>query len=64
MKDHPAYSFADEQLTEYLAQEGVILTNFPYPDEHSQLMSRIVLSAHHHEDDIRRLTDLLNEQRV
>lgn len=64
MKDHPAFSFSDVQLTEYLAQEGIILTNFPYPDEHSQLMSRIVLSAHHRKQDIIRLTDLLNEQRV
>ncbi|WP_373517237.1 aminotransferase class I/II-fold pyridoxal phosphate-dependent enzyme, partial [Pricia sp.] len=64
MKDHPAFSFSDTQLTEYLAQEHIILTHFPYPDEHSQLMSRIVLSAHHREDDIIRLTDLLNEQRV
>ncbi len=64
MKDHPAFSFADAQLTEYLAQEGIILTDFPYPDKHSQLMSRIVLSAHHRHDDIIRLTDLLNEQRV
>ncbi len=64
MKDHPAFSFSDVQLTEYLEQEGIILTNFPYPGEHSQLMSRIVLSAHHREDDIIRLTNLLNEQRV
>ena len=64
MAGHPAFSFSDVQLTEYLEQQGIILTNFPYPDEHSQLMSRIVLSAHHLEDDIDKLTRLLNEQRV
>ncbi len=64
MKDHPAFSFSDVQLTEYLAAKGIILTNFHYPDEHSQLMSRIILSAHHRDDDILRLTDSLNEQRV
>lgn len=64
MEGHPAFSFSDVQLTEYLEQQGIILTNFPYPDEHSHLMSRIVLSAHHREDDIIRLTELLNEQRI
>jgi len=64
MACHPAFSFSDVQLTEYLEQQGIILTNFPYPEEHSQLMSRIVVSAHHHEEDIERLSELLNEQRV
>ncbi len=64
MQHHPAFSFADMQLTEYLEQQGIILTNFPYPDEQAYLMSRIVLSAHHRESDILNLTHLLNEQRV
>lgn len=64
MENHPAFSFSDEQLVEYLKQKGILLTNFAYPDEHSHLMSRIVLSAHHREGDILRLTELLNEQRV
>jgi 7-keto-8-aminopelargonate synthetase-like enzyme len=64
MENHPAFSFADGQLTEYLEQNGIVLTHFPYPDDHSQLMSRIVISAHHREDDIVRLTGLLNEQRI
>jgi len=54
----------DVQLTEYLEHRGIILTNFPYPDEQAQHMSRIIISAHHRESDIIRLTDLLNEQRV
>ncbi|MGB6153883.1 MAG: aminotransferase class I/II-fold pyridoxal phosphate-dependent enzyme [Pricia sp.] len=64
MVGHPAFSFSDVQLTEYLEQQGIILTNFPYPDENSQVMSRIVLSAHHLDDDVDKLTTLLNEQRV
>ena len=64
MEKHPVFSFSDIQLTEYLQQEGLILTNFHYPDEHSQLMSRIVLSAHHNESDVIRLVELLNEQRA
>ena len=61
MVGHPAFSFSNIQLTEYLEHKGIMLTNFPYPDLHSQLMSRIVISAHHRKDDIDRLTALLNE---
>ena len=64
MVGHPAFSFSDVQLTEYLEHEGIILTNFPYPEEHSQLMSRIVISAHHHDADIDKLSTLLNDQRI
>ncbi|MGB7393983.1 MAG: aminotransferase class I/II-fold pyridoxal phosphate-dependent enzyme [Pricia sp.] len=64
MKNHPAFSFADVQLTEYLEQNGILLTHFPYPDDQAHVMSRIVLSAHHREEDVARLTGLLNEQRV
>ena len=64
MRHHPVFSFADLQLTQYLEQNGILLTHFPYPDDQSHVMSRIVISAHHQEDDIARLTDLLNDQRV
>ena len=64
MKDHPAFSFSDAQLVEFLEQNGILLTCFPYPDEQSQVMSRIVISAHHREEDILRLASLLNQQRV
>ncbi|MDT7827092.1 pyridoxal phosphate-dependent aminotransferase family protein [Pricia sp. S334] len=64
MKHHPAFSFSDVQLMEYLEQSDIVLTSFPYPDEDSQLMSRIVLSAQHLEKDILRLAELLNEQRA
>ncbi len=64
MENHPAFSFSDVQLTEFLKQKGVVLTHFPYPDDTSHIMSRLVLSAHHRDHDIVRLTDLLNEQRV
>lgn len=53
IKGHPAYSFKDAKLTGFLEKKGFILTNFNYPEESSSLMSRMVLSSHHTENDIK-----------
>ena len=42
IKGHPAYTFQDAQLTDFLENKGFILTNFNYLEESSSLMSRIV----------------------
>lgn len=60
MKEHPAYTFADPQFTEYLESQKIIVTSFPYPDEDAQLMSRIVLSAGHKKEDIDHLLECIN----
>jgi len=60
MEGHPAFTFSDVQLTEYLTAYKIIVTSFPYPDEDSQLMSRIVLSAAHKKEDIEHLLQCLN----
>jgi len=60
MPEHPAFSFQDENLSRYLEQHRVLVTNFRYPNEDSQLMSRIVLSAHHKREDIHVLCNLIN----
>ena len=60
MPEHPAFSFQDENLSHYLEQNKVLVTNFRYPNEDSQLMSRIVLSAHHRKEDIHLLCNLIN----
>ncbi|MBG49643.1 MAG: 8-amino-7-oxononanoate synthase [Pseudozobellia sp.] len=60
MADHPAFTFSDVQLTEYLEAHKIIVTSFPYPDEDAQLMSRIVLSAAHKKEDIGHLLKCLN----
>jgi 7-keto-8-aminopelargonate synthetase-like enzyme len=61
MNGHPAFSFQDEQLTEYLKQNNIIVTSFRYPNENSSLMSRIVISAAHTENDILKLCEVLNK---
>lgn len=60
MNGHPAFTFANEDLTTYLELNKIIVTSFRYPTEDANLMSRIVISAAHTEADIRRLCDLIN----
>ncbi len=57
---HPTFSFLDPKLVAYLKTNRIIVTNFQYPNEDSALMSRIVLSAAHANEDIKRLTSLIN----
>ena len=60
MEGHPAYSFTDEKLVNYLDRQNVLVTSFRYPDEDSHLMSRIVISAHHKREDILLLCNIIN----
>ena len=60
MEGHPAYSFTDEKLVNYLERQNVLVTSFRYPDEDSHLMSRIVISAHHKREDILLLCNIIN----
>ncbi len=61
---HPAYTFQDEQLTDFLENNGFILTNFNYPEESATLMSRIVISSHHLKDDIGYISESINAYHV
>ena len=60
MEAHPAFTFSDVQLSEYLEANRIIVTNFPYPDEDAQIMSRIILSAGHKKKDIDYLLKWIN----
>ncbi len=60
MEGHPAFSFTDEKLVNYLERQNVLVTSFRYPDEDSHLMSRIVISAHHKKEDILLLCNIIN----
>ncbi|MEZ4970673.1 MAG: pyridoxal phosphate-dependent aminotransferase family protein [Flavobacteriaceae bacterium] len=60
MEDHPTFSFADENLVHYLIKENILVTSFRYPNEDSQLMSRIVISAQHKKEDVLLLCDVIN----
>jgi 7-keto-8-aminopelargonate synthetase-like enzyme len=60
MEGHPAFSFVDVNLTNFLEQHKILVTSFKYPDEEAALMSRIVISAHHTKLDILNLAKALN----
>ena len=60
IKGHPAYTFQDAQLTDFLENKGFILTNFNYPEDSSSLMSRIVLSSHHTKNDVKLISLAIN----
>ncbi|MCM4173363.1 8-amino-7-oxononanoate synthase [Arenibacter sp. TNZ] len=60
MKEHPAFSFNDEEFTKYLKAQMIVVTSFRYPDVDAKLMSRIVISAHHKKEDILLLCNLIN----
>lgn len=63
MKGHSVFSYSDPSLTNALFENGIIITDFSYPNEHAGLKSRIVLSAHHTEKDILSLAKVINAYR-
>ena len=60
MPDHPTFGYTDQRLSQYLYQHGFITTNFPYPSESASVMSRIVLSASHRQEDLIKLASTVN----
>lgn len=61
IRAYPAYCTHREGLHEYLLENGIMTSCFPYPTVHDQPVSRLVISALHHEDDIRLLAKHCNE---
>ncbi len=60
-KGHPAFSFTDQKLASRLQEEeGILITHFSYPRPDSTPISRIVISAHHTHQDIRKLSTVVN----
>ncbi len=60
MEGHPTISFQSPALVDYLFENKIIVTDFKYPNEDSETMSRIVISANHTRDDLKILIQLLN----
>ena len=57
---HPTFSFQNEQFANYLEKNGIIVTNFRYPTLDDSIMSRIVISASHTNEDILKLTEIID----
>jgi 7-keto-8-aminopelargonate synthetase-like enzyme len=60
----PVFGYSDPELTKFLYNNGIIVTDFNYPSEEASLKSRIVLTASHTEQDIKKLTSLINSHYV
>lgn len=60
IKEHPAFAFENAELSAHLEANGILITNFNYPNDEGPLMSRIVISATHTNEDIERLSAVLN----
>ena len=56
----PAFAFENAELSAHLEANGILITNFNYPNDEGPLMSRIVISATHTNEDIERLSAVLN----
>ncbi len=56
----PVFGYSNPELTKFLYNNGIIVTDFNYPSEEASLKSRIVLTASHTEKDIALLTALIN----
>lgn len=60
MKNYPAFSFNNQELTTYLEKNKVVITNFNYPNDTEKTVQRIVISAHHNPNDCKMLAQLIN----
>jgi len=55
IKDYPVFRVNDERIPQYLLTQNIIVTDFNYPTENDDVVQRIVLSAHHTEQDVETL---------
>ena len=58
--DFPVYLAKNAELSNELAQKGILISSFPYPDKNGPIINRVVLSSLHSELDIENLIKALN----
>ena len=56
----PVYLSEDQHLAESLLQKNVLISSFAYPDQHGELLNRIVLCSWHQEQDLDILLKLIH----
>ena len=57
---YPVFVYQDNELTHFLFEHGICVTDFQYPTDKDSWQSRIVLSAAHRKEDIQQLADTIN----
>lgn len=60
IKDYPAFMINDERIPPNLLAHNIIITDFNYPTENDDVVQRIVLSAHHNEQDVETLARVID----
>ncbi|WP_240899040.1 aminotransferase class I/II-fold pyridoxal phosphate-dependent enzyme [Sphingobacterium sp. SGL-16] len=55
----PVFTSTNSNLYRHLCQNDILISSFPYPLPTSPLLNRIVISALHSENDIQKLTEVL-----
>ncbi|WP_367391816.1 aminotransferase class I/II-fold pyridoxal phosphate-dependent enzyme [Lewinella sp. LCG006] len=61
LENFPVFGLQDHTWVEQLAQKGVRISAFRYPNEHSPMYSRIVVRADHTEEEVAFLAECLKE---
>lgn len=59
LSDFPVFSAKDPNLYEYLLDNRVLISSFPYPLATSPLLNRIVISSIHETEDLDRIVEVL-----
>lgn len=57
---YPVFGVREHRLAAYLQEHGVIISSFRYPTPADDPITRVILNSAHTEQDIRRLTELIN----
>ncbi|TVP51743.1 MAG: aminotransferase class I/II-fold pyridoxal phosphate-dependent enzyme [Mongoliibacter sp.] len=57
----PVYTFTNRKWVGQLEEEGIIISSFPYPEPTDPWINRIVLSAHHEQEDLEKLYTILEK---
>ncbi|MDX5483281.1 MAG: aminotransferase class I/II-fold pyridoxal phosphate-dependent enzyme [Hymenobacteraceae bacterium] len=58
---YPVFGVHEHSLAAYLQEHGVIISSFRYPTPADDPITRVVLSSAHTQEDIQRLTGLINQ---
>lgn len=57
--DYPVFYRPDHPYADHLETNGILVSSFPYPDPKDPPLDRIVISAAHEEEDLKKLLRLL-----
>jgi 7-keto-8-aminopelargonate synthetase-like enzyme len=61
LPDYPVFNTSHHHLFEYLQKKEIVISSFPYPTPDSERITRVVLNAAHHLDDVKKLVSEVNQ---